>query len=234
MKMKKYLILFNIIIINFVSGQISFKILNLKGTDHNKYLLKIDITNETNKKLAIPLDTAWLKGYFSSEICPKFEEVEYPYLAPTVLIMDEKQQYIEAHSANLGYIDEKYIKLDDEFFSNKNKKQILINNWMKKENISDYSKAVTNLYLMDNIILLQPKQNFSYEIQLDISELKYSELSALHDEYPLKMDKNYNLSLAICIDKDVYNYLTPFQIKRLKKYNLFIGKIESNKFEIRY
>jgi hypothetical protein len=232
--MRKYLILFNIIIINLVFGQVSFKILNLKNIDHNKYLLRIDITNETNKKLAIPLDTTWFRGYFSSEICPKFEEIEYPYLAPTVLIMDKNQQYIEAHSANLGYIDEKYIKLDNKFSSKKNKKQILIDNWMKRENISDYSKAVTNLYLMNNIILMQPKQNFSYEIQLDISEIKYSKISALHDEYPLKIDEKYNLSLAICIDKQVYNYLTPSQIKKLKKYDLFTGKIESNKFEIRY
>lgn len=232
--MKKYLILFNLLIINVAFSQVSFKVLNLKTIDHNKYLLKISISNESNKKLAVPLDIAWFKGYFSPDICPKFEDVEYPYLAPTLLIKDEKQQYIEAKSVNLGYIDEKYIKNDDDFSSKENEKRKLIDNWMKKENINDYSKAMANLYLINNIILMQPKQNFSYEIQLDISEIKYSKFSALHDKYSLEDNNNYNLSLAICIDKNVYDYLTVTQIKKLKKYNLFTGRVESNKVVIKY
>ncbi|MCQ4142713.1 hypothetical protein [Chryseobacterium sp. EO14] len=232
--MKKYLILFNLLIINLAFAQVSFKILNLKTIDHNKYLLKICIINESDKKLAIPLDKVWFKGYFSPDICPKFEDIEYPYLAPTILIKNERQEYVEAKSTNLGYIDDKHIKTDNNFSSKESEKRKLINNWMKKENINNYSKAMTNLYIINNIVLLQPKQNFSYEIQLDISEIKYSRFSALHDEYPLEANNNYHLSLAICVDKDIYGYLTSAQIKKLKKYNLFTGKIESNEIEVKY
>jgi hypothetical protein len=63
--------------------------------------LKISIINESKKK-AITFDRVWLRAYFSPEICPKLEEVEYSYLAPTVLIKDEiKQDYVEAKSSNL-------------------------------------------------------------------------------------------------------------------------------------
>jgi hypothetical protein len=230
--MKKFLILFNLLIINLAFTQVSFKVTNLRTIDHNRYLLNISIINESNKKMAIPLDTAWFKGYFSPKICPTFEDIEYPYLAPVILIKDlNKQHYIEAKSGNLGYIDKSLIKTDPEHQQNRN---IIINLWMKKENIKDYSSAMINFYLKNNILLIQPKETFSYEAILDISQIKHSKDSALYDEYTLNDGESYNISLIFCVDKNIYNYLTSTQIKSLKKYKLFTGEAESNNFTIKY
>lgn len=84
---------------------------------------------------------------------------------------------------------------------------------MKKEDIHDYSKVIINLYLINNILLMQPRQSFSYEIKLNIFGMKYSSISALHDEYSLINNKNYDSSLAICIGQDIYSYLISFQLR---------------------
>lgn len=230
--MKKYLILCNLFMINLFLSQVSFKVINLQSIDHNKYLLKINIINESSEKLAIPFDINWFKGYFLPQLCPTFEEIEYPYLAPTVLVKNlNKQKYILAKSANIGYIGESLIKIDHNYQEDQKK---VINSWMQKEDIKDYSIGRTNFYIMNNMLLIQPKECFSYEIILDISQIKYSKVSALYDEYILKKGVTYEISLIFCIDENIYHYLTSSQIMKFKEYKLFTGKIESNRFRIKY
>lgn len=234
--MKKFLVILILLIVNFSFSQIKLKIDDVRLIDENKYLLKISVINESKENYAVPIDTTGFRAYFSSKICPEFEDVEYPYLAPTILIEDDSnKQIIEGDIGNIGYLDDEAIaKINNgDIYRKINKDKLLLNQWMKKERISDSLKAKINMYIINNILLLKPLEVISYQILMDTSELRYSKNTLLHDRYNLKENMKYNLSLAICINQKIYHNLTLNQIEKFDGNTLFTGTIESNKVELK-
>lgn len=107
----------------------------------------------------------------------------------------------------------------------KEKERIL--KWKKQNKFTSDIDAIRNLYISENLILLEPKQKINIEMEMDIYNIRRGN-TYFYNYYVLTNGKKYNLSVNVCVDKNIYNYLTEEQKKSLKKYKLFTGNLESN------
>ncbi|MFP3594695.1 hypothetical protein [Chryseobacterium sp. SIMBA_038] len=229
--MNKCLIIFFTFFINLISSQVNLNVVILKKNSSGQYVLGITVTNESKNNYIIPIDTTGFKAYYPSEVCSKIENTDYPYkyLGPSIIIKDiNTDKYLEANPAAFDVNEKMAIEIEKKIDSSLQKKKSIIDIWRSKEKIENYKSAEKNHYLMTNIILLKAKHSFTYEIQMDIFDIRRSEFSLNHDKYILDEDKSYDFSLLICIDRILYNYLTSTQKKKLKNYKFFEGKIISN------
>ncbi|WP_123905653.1 hypothetical protein [Chryseobacterium sp. ERMR1:04] len=214
------------------NSQIKFHFFVQKKISSGNYLLKLTIINETNDFYALPLDKSGFKAYYLSEYCEERNNIDtsYRYFSPTIMIKEtSKNELLEASSRMLDIVDDQRYSYMEKVELNKKEREKVIFNWMYKNNIDDILSAKRNFYLMNNLLLLKPKENISYNIELDINEILRSDLSTTYDYYILGFN-NYSLSLDMCINKNIYLDLTKSQKIKLKKYKLFSGLIKSNYF----
>ena len=110
-----------------------------------------------------------------------------------------------------------------------------IKNWKKKYHIKgDYKNIDINWYLYNQLKVLKSKKSITYLKNFNINEINI-DLDTYPSYYYYHLDKNidYPMFLEICIDKKIYDYLTPKQKEEFKGYKLFSGKIQSNEIMIR-
>lgn len=196
----------------------------------NKNKAKINIINETNEYLIIPLDIASLRPYYNN-ICLDMKEHEYPY--PTLgfnILLKQGDSIIES-SAN-SEIPNDTILIKKEFNKqtlkrNDNIKKI--SSWKRKNHFETFEKAKMNFYVFNNLLYLKPRQvlSFNFIFNLDnITNQKY-----FHSYYSMNNYNKYSLCIFYEVQQCVYDYLSSSQIDMLKKYKFFTGKIESNRIE---
>jgi len=233
--MKKHLILINILLFSLAYTQITYKISIKEKISNSQFIVKIDINNISSENYIIPIDTTGFKASYPDEMCSLLNsEYPYKYLSPTIILQNNKnKQYMEPYTRTYDVPEESISRIEKHIDSSLQKRKILINDWVIKENIKDIKTVEKNFYLMENLIALKSKTSFSCEIFIDLFTIKRSELLLNYDSYVLGPNNEYLFSSIICIDKKVYSYLTKKQKKKFKKYKLFSGKIESNKIEIK-
>lgn len=233
--MKKYLILIKILFFNIIYTQIKYNISIKEKINTNQFIIKIELNNLSNNSYVIPVDTTGFKAFYPDEMCwIGSTESIYKYLSPTILFQNSiNNKNIEAYSRSYDLSEESIPRVEKYLDSIAQKRKILIQDWANKENIKDIKIAEKNFYLTKNLVILKSKQSFSYNILLDISNIKRSDLLSF-DSYLISPNFEYNFSSIICIDDKIYNYLTKRQKDKYKKYKFFTGQIVSNKIESNY
>jgi len=223
-------------VIFFLYGIFSAQIdLKIKLLNEKKSVMEITISNNTNDYYIVPFDQKGFKAYHSDEVCSNLNNLDYPYsfFAPTLILKDSIDNNIEESSIRSYHLDvlnnrnsQKLKKIEQE-----NKNRIL--KWKEKNNFSSKEDAIRNLYLYENLIMLKPREVLNIKIELDVYNLRRGN-TYFYDYYILTNNKKYNLSINLCVDKDIYKYLTGKQGKRFERYKLFSGQIESNVLHYTY
>jgi hypothetical protein len=224
--MKKIIISIIFFLYGILSAQIDLKI---KFLNEKKSVMEITISNNTNDYYIVPFDQKGFKAYHSDEVCSNLSNLDYPYsfLSPTLMLKDSAGNSIEESSIRSYHVDvlnaknsQKLKKIEQE-----NKDRIL--KWKGKNNFSIKEDAIRNLYLYENLIALKPKEILNIKIDLDVYNIRRGN-TYFYDYYILTNNRKYDLSINLCVDKEVYKYLTESQIKYFERYKLFSGQIESN------
>jgi hypothetical protein len=224
--MKKTIIFIILFLYGIFSAQIDLKINFL---NEKKSTIIITILNQTNDYYVIPFDKKGFKAYNSDEVCSNLNSLEYSYsfFAPTLILKDiDNDSIMEPLIGNfhIDRLSEKNIaRLKKEELKAKDK----IFNWKEKNSFNNDEDAIRNLYLNENLITLSPKEKLDIKIEMDIYNIKRGN-TYLYDYYTLINNKKYNLSINLCADESIYNYLTKKQKKHLEKYKFFTGKLVSN------
>ncbi|UEQ76949.1 hypothetical protein [Chryseobacterium arthrosphaerae] len=225
--MKKILLFIAFFICTTSLAQIN---INIHFLDEKKPLrMMITITNQTNKYYALPFDKKGFKGYNIEELCSNLNTLDYPhrFFAAALIFKDaQNKDTIESlignyHTNRLSDKNAKRIKRE----GLKEKERIL--KWKDENNLTSDTDAARNLYINENLLLLGPKEKLNIEMEMDIYNIRRGDIY-FYNYYVLTNGKTYNLSVKLCAEKDLYNYLTERQKRKLKKYIFFSGKIESN------
>lgn len=204
--------------------------INIHFLDEKKPLkMIIVITNQTNEYYVVPFDKKGFKGYNIEELCSNLRSLDYPhyFFAPALIFKDPQnnntmESLIGSYHIN-RLSDKNTIRIKKEEL--KEKRRIL--KWKDQNNFTNDVEAIRNLYINENLILLAPKENLNIEMEMDVYNIRRGN-TYFYNYYVLTNDKTYNLSIKLCADKSIYNYLTEKQKKYLKKYKFFTGNLESN------
>lgn len=208
-------------------AQISIKIYSLDEKKPQKMM--ITITNETDKYYAVPFDKKGFKAYNIEELCSNLTALDYPhrFFAPVLIFNDPQNNTpMESlignfHVNDLNKKNTKRIKR----LELKEKERVL--KWKSQNHLTDDTDAIRNLYINENLILLAPKEKLSIEIEMDVHNIRRGN-TYFYNYYILTNGKKYDLSIKLCADKNIYEYLTEKQKEYLKKYHFFTGILESN------
>ena len=210
-------------------GQIEIKICSLKKVSPDKENITLSITNLTNNYYALPFDKNGFKGYNINEVCSDLKNLDYPHRFFALSLMFEdriKNEPIESllRSYHLQSFDEKTINQINSLV-NIHKQEIL--EWQEENDLKLELDAERNFYIMNNLLLLAPKEKVTLNLEMNVYEIKRGD-TMFYDYYNLEDKKKYDFSVILCADKGIYNYLTDTQKVKLKKYMFFVGRIESN------
>ncbi|MCE3074672.1 hypothetical protein [Chryseobacterium gwangjuense] len=222
----KNLIIFFFLSYSICKSQVKIT-LSYSKSDKNA---NISIYNGSNEDIIIPLDMKSFKPYHENQCSIADYEFPYPILGITLLVENNNEKL-------LGNIQNIEISDNDSFNNIKEEKRKInskylnsIKKWSNKNKIMDSNSAKINYYLYKNLVIIKSKQQitFSSIINFDnITNQKY-----IYYYYPIDWSKKNKLSLSICIDSNIYDFLTEKQKQKLKKYKFFTGKLESNKIEL--
>ncbi len=225
-----------ILVIFFLYGMLSAQIdLKINFTNQKNSIIIITLINQTNDYYIVPFDKKGFKAYNSDEVCSNLDNLEYSYsfFAPTLTFKNlDNDSIIEPLIGNfhINRLSKKNIeRLKKVEFKEKAK----IFNWKEKNSFSNDEEAIKNLYLHKNLIRLAPKEELKIKIEMDIYNIRRGN-TYFYNYYTLTNNKTYNLSIYLCADKSIYNYLTEKQKKHLEKYKFFSGKLTSNTLSYSY
>jgi len=224
--MKKIIISTIFFLYSISFAQIDIKIHFL---DEKKSKMIITVVNQTNEYYAVPFDKKGFKAYNFEELCSNLNTLDYPhrFFAPVLIFKDpENNNIIESlignfHIERLSEKNTKRIKRE------KLKESERILKWKEQNHYTSDTDAIRNLYINENLILLAPKGKLNIEIEMDVYNIRRGNTYS-YNYYVLTNNKKYNLSIQLCADKNIYNYLTEKQKKYLEKYKFFTGNLESN------
>lgn len=196
---------------------------------------KIEIYNHSNKKIVLPLDTTSFQAYFKDNYVMSRSEwnKDYPFYSFTINTYDAlTNKRMETHSST-PYLDLSDFEKQRSNTESANKDySSKIDSWKKNNNLKSDLNAEINYYLLRNLMFLQPKETKIFYVPYNLKNITNKD-NTIHDSYVLEENKNYTLFLSLQVKNDIYNYLTPHQKQKLKKYKLFTGSLESNKIEIK-
>ncbi|MGH1516144.1 hypothetical protein [Chryseobacterium sp. JK1] len=225
--MKKIFILIFLYIYTLSFAQIN---ISIHFSDEKRPLkIVITLTNKTNEYYAVPFDKKGFKAYNIEEICSSLNTLDYPhyFFAPALIFKDpQNNNTVESligsyHIDRLSNENAQRIKKEEL----KEKERIL--KWKNQNNFTNDMEAIRNLYINENLVLLSPKEKLNIELEMDVYNIRRGN-TYFYNYYVLTNEKTYNLSIKLCADKNIYNYLTKKQKKYLEKYILFTGNLESN------
>lgn len=229
--MRKIIIFIVLFLYGIFSAQIDIKI----NLDNIKSTMSITVINKTNDYYLLPFDKRGFKGYNLDEICSDFNNMEYPhrFFAPTLIFEDLKDNSIIEASMRNYHIDRLNHKNNEKLKNIELKENKKIIKWKRQNHFSNNQDAIRNLYLYENLITLKPKEKLNVEINMDVYNIRRAN-TYFYDYYVLTNNKKYDLSINLCSNENIYNYLTEKQKKSLNRYKLFTGNIVSNKIEYIY
>lgn len=223
----KYLTIFFLLLYNISNSQIKI-FWSYSKVDG---IAQINVYNVSNHDIVLPLDLRSLKPYQDNQCSMNDYEFPYPILALTLLVNDGNENI----SGNINNIeipdsDTEFKKIVEERKDNNRKYLSMIENWSKKNKLKDLNFAKSNYYLTNNLIILKSKKSFKFRTKVNfdnITDEKY-----IYYYYPVDLTRKNEVSLSLCIDANVYNYLTEKQKQKLKKYQFFTGNIQSNPIKL--
>ncbi len=194
----------------------------------------IDITNLTNDYYALPLDKEKFKGYNVDELSNEITSFDHSYnfFAPTLLFKDtttNEPLTVLMRSYDIGEDEYLIKKIDKKEIKERRK----IAKWKKENNLKSDFEAKRNMFVMDHLIFFAPKQKMRLKIKLDIFDIRRGD-TFFYDYYILNDKTNYDLSIQLTINNNIYNYLTDQQKKGLQKYIFFTGNLKSNSISFVY
>lgn len=202
--------------------------------DSKKENAEVTVYNDSDKNIAIPLDTLSLQGYYSDSdrITEKNWNKDYPFFALTLNIYENSKKRIKTNSGAPYFDMSKFEEIKNKKDSIQNEYNFVIKQWQAKNKIQKDFTAQINYYLLKKILLIKSKDKIKFSVIYNLRNITNTE-NGLHDSYQLEFGKNYFASLTLNINSLIYKYLTKDQKQELKKYELFEGKIESNKIELK-
>jgi hypothetical protein len=217
-------------IIFFLYGMLSAQIdLKINFSNQKNSTIIITLINKTNDYYLVPFDKKGFKAYNSDEVCSNLNNLEYSYsfFAPTLTFKNvDNDSIVEPLMGNfhINRLSEKNI---NRLKKAELKEKAKIFNWKEKNSFSNDEEAIRNLYLHENLISLAPKEELKIKIEMDIYNIKRGN-TYFYNYYTLTNNKTYNLSINLCADENIYNYLTKKQKKHFRKYKFYSGKLVSN------
>ncbi|MDH6252580.1 hypothetical protein M2347_002307 [Chryseobacterium sp. H1D6B] len=223
--MKKLLSLFFLLPFLY-NAQITINYTAKKITNSRKIILHINITNESNDKYVIPIDTTGFRVYYRDEICSNFFFGGSDRGLGLTLLFENNKEYIDGQSGG-GYISDESFEKDKKYIAQSKNYKKKLNKWKVKYNIKADSTAEKNKYFFENLIFLKPRQTLVFKRELDPNLFNQDKNLILFNTYYLQPEKQYMFSLFHCVDKNSYNSLTDQQKRELTGYRFFTGNIES-------
>jgi len=191
----------------------------------------ITIHNDSQENYILPIDKLHLRPYETD--CNSFsdQELEFPGMALMVNIEtleNKKEDYTVGYYQTIDKSDSliKKVNMKRSHFQEK------IKEWGAKNNIKSYDFALINYNLIHNMLYIKSNEKISFKIKFDLYNITNQEL--IFYNYVLDNSTNYKVYLSFCGFNDYEKYLTNTQKKKLKKYNFFTGKLESNKIELKH
>lgn len=240
--MKQIISIFIFFIYTIINSQIQLEIKSIKKDTPTQNYIEVKLINTSEFYYALPIDLSDIKPDFFGKKCD-FNENEITFLEKNdvllrVLFINENTKKIEEDIYNFPnpqdlahskIIENQYLKKKDSVISINN---FRIKKWKDSNNLKEGDGFVKLNYLVySNIILLKPKQEITYKVNIDYSKLYSSrmhETDSYYYYYDLKKNTPYSFMLNYCIDNKMYKYLTQTQKKMLKGYKLFSGNLNSN------
>jgi len=240
--MKQIISIFIFFIYALINSQIKLEIKSLKKDAPTQNYIEIKLINNSELYYALPIDLSDVKPDFFGKNCD-FSVNEITFLEKNDMLLrllfinentkkNEEDIYNFPNPQDLAHskiIENQYLKKKDSVVSINN---FRIKKWKDSNNLRQSDDFVKLNYLIySNIILLKPKQEITYKLNIDYSKLYSSrihETDSYYYYYNLKKDVPYSFMLNYCIDNRVYRYLTQKQKETLKKYKLFSGNLNSN------
>ena len=235
--MKQIISIFIFFIYTIINSQIQLEIKSIKKDTPTQNYIEVKLINTSEFYYALPIDLSDMKPDFFGKNCD-FNENEITFLEKNdmllrVLFINENTKKIEEDIYNFPnpqdlthskIIENQYLKKKDSVISINN---FRIKKWKDSNNLRESDGFVKLNYLVySNIILLKPKQEISYKVNIDYSKLYSSrmhETDSYYYYYDLKKNTPYSFMLNYCIDNKMYKYLTQTQKKYLKDINFFRG-----------
>ena len=96
-----------------------------------------------------------------------------------------------------------------------------------------YQFAEINKILVENILLLEPCEELSYEIVFRPNSINCLDCGLFYG-YSLEENSEVDFALLHCVDESIYSYLTKDQKRKLSSYKLYFGELLSNEIKIHY
>src|SRR5690606_4114147 len=197
--------------------------------------INLVLSNNSDDKVALPINLKNLQAYFSDHCLirePDFNR-NYLHFSPAIVRCSEGNKIQPVIYPSVPYIDTEEFDTTKLQIDKEEREYIQkISSWKKINKIKDTKQAEINHYIMDHLVYFDPREVKHFRIN---SKSRRSEklLYIITDSYVIEMNENDTFFLEICIDEKNYNYLTPFQLKKLRKYKLISGNIRSNAIQIK-
>lgn len=188
----------------------------------------VTIINQSENNLVIPIDTISLRPYFNDICLDVAQHVNtYPTLGLNIRVKNNTGQILESSAGSVLVNDAKAAKvISREIALNDKRYQKEIKFWQKMNGIKSFDYAKINSYIFNHLYFLKPGERVEHIFYFDLHNITNSKY--LHSYYHLENGKEYEISVSLTIEDCIYNYLTKEQKKKLIKYKLFTGIIESN------
>lgn len=234
--MQKLYILMAMLVSCCFYTQINLKI-KLSGVDktatESSYKIQVNLQNTSEDFIAIPIVLTKLKGYFADERCVDHLNFRENKILDFTAIVNYKGHKMNVVAA-MSHIDHDEIATKLKMIERLDSiKQSDLRNWMLSNSISNVNLAEINKILFENILLLEPCEEVSYQIIFRPESINCLECDLFYF-YSLEENSEVDLSLLHCVDDCIYTYLTEDQKKKLKRYKFFSGELLSNEIKLHY
>ncbi|MDM1553875.1 hypothetical protein HX126_04780 [Chryseobacterium indologenes] len=201
-----------------------------KEKEYKGFLLEINIRNDSNYPVTLPLDTLShgmpftedLKEYFTSGN-GLFSMPDQNHLVGVYGFIHQSGKFIEYDRADDPFYD--YKGFEDKAKIMKQREEE-IEKWNKSNGIKAFKNDRMNWYLAKSMVIIAPGEEIRYKMFFNpFLKMPYW-YSSRDYYYNLNADLPYTLTFKIICTKNLYKHL---DLKQKKKYdNLFVGIVESN------
>jgi hypothetical protein len=244
-----------------IKGQevsINFKIENLSSGDnailYNEQKIKysIEIKNNTNENIIIPLDTTGFRGYLRVSDKNELEEaVANKDLGIKLTLLDSLGKYT---SSDLGenitaihirssdwyreFLESKYDSVYKVRLQSLKEQKRIISNYKKNHKGTKLSKEeiIYKHYLLQNLIYLKSHEKIEFSLECEFPRF---ENDLVESYFALIAHSNTHINIQLFLDIDgnfIKKQLDTQQYEKIKKegYKIISGKYYSNKIPIEY